>query len=203
MRYSDILDTPLGPALSLKPMEGFDKFWKEIEVNCSDIISLYKTHNRLLYRGMKRDGGIYFTKEQIRNDRKSLNTHNLKALRSNSLFVTGDSDLAQYYGQPFIIFPKNGFNYTWFKNARDLYDEIRWFNSSENNQMELTTDIQSNNFNNKIDQFMNFVKPTYTNIDDYIQVAYSGYELMVQGVEYYAVRTQGFERIIKTLLDMY
>lgn len=51
-----------------------------------------------------------------------LTDQNFKALRSNSLFCISDSLVAEYYGKVFIIFPINGFSYTWSEaNRKDAF----------------------------------------------------------------------------------
>lgn len=44
----------------------------------------------------------------------------IKALRSNSIFTSSDVDQASSYGSTYIIFPVDGAEYSWTKNAKDL-----------------------------------------------------------------------------------
>jgi len=100
---------------------------KFIEEHCSEFLASAKAANRFLYRGIK----TYDSPSKIflgspRNDRRSRDTdpavqlivdeyltlQGFKALRSNSIFCTGEEQNALTYGDPYIIFPINGFEYT-------------------------------------------------------------------------------------------
>ena len=64
---------------------------------------------------------------------KSIAKAGFKALRSNSIFTSGDSSLAFGFGSSrYIIFPVNGFNFTWSHSKRDIVigsDELKnWYN---------------------------------------------------------------------------
>jgi hypothetical protein len=47
----------------------------------------------------------------------------IKNIRShNSLFTTGSAEHAAYYGQVYLVFPCDGYEYIWSKEVTDLYD---------------------------------------------------------------------------------
>lgn len=46
------------------------------------------------------------------------------ARRSNSLFCTSDYNQASDYGTPYVVFPVNGFSFTYWDNCKDLFVEI-------------------------------------------------------------------------------
>lgn len=90
---------------------------------------------KIWYSGRIGKGNVFTGK--IRTDRKPMNTSNKYHIplnkyfkdtygieyRSNSIFVTGDYNDANDYGQgsPFLIFPIGNYNYLWSPNIDDLY----------------------------------------------------------------------------------
>jgi len=133
--------------------KGFSAYVKEDETkiliflnkHCSEIMSLYREYGKVLYRGITRyfgsniynfkDGDVFFGKSpsdrhpidipssvQKQIDSK-LQKSGFEALRSNSIFCCSSKLSAQKYGDLHIIFPLDGFSYTWCNTAIDLYDE--------------------------------------------------------------------------------
>lgn len=111
----------------------FDTVWNEHIVHeCSDILDLYKNSSHFFYRGFADQVPNIFSSVP-RGDRLpkdsllwlsqlfdyGLVKMGFKALRSNSIFVTSSHGTAKIYGDTYIIFPVNGFDYTW-TNSRDL-----------------------------------------------------------------------------------
>jgi len=115
-----------------------------IEKNCTEILELYGAYRKALYRGINRevpgtlhlkDGDVFFGKspEDRRptdiplNIQTAIDKHlkdvGFTALRSNSIFCHPNFILAQGYGEPYIIFPIDGFTYSWCTSAEDLFDE--------------------------------------------------------------------------------
>lgn len=107
-------------------------FAKYIKPTCSRSLYEMKKANGLLYRGMTPRAPVFAGKS--RNDRmardsiqqyititdKMLASQGFIALRSNSIFVTGDLEMAKAYGDGlYAIFPMNGFQYT-YSNYLDL-----------------------------------------------------------------------------------
>lgn len=45
-----------------------------------------------------------------------------KARRDNSIFISGSKSIAVHYGPPYLIFPLDGYSYTWSPDVHDLYD---------------------------------------------------------------------------------
>lgn len=130
----------------------FDDFWAhEIVPNCSQILKAYtKTvipgqtkkgfipQERLLYRGMSRQENWLFKghspslrvpKDTAKLVHAQINrilaANGFEARRDNSLFTTTDYSFAAGYGQTvFIIFPVNGFHFTWSKAYKDWYNSL-------------------------------------------------------------------------------
>ena len=110
-----------------------------IDQHCGDILSLYKANgNRVFYRGLQTwpDGMNPAFVGQSREDRQpkdssrdltqlfdaALASSGFKSLRSNSIFVSSSISFANDYGRPWVIFPLDGFNFT-YTNKRDLVIE--------------------------------------------------------------------------------
>ncbi len=108
-----------------------------INSQCSNILSIYKETKKVLYRGFKLTDPILIGESPI--NRKPidmplkyqtkidylLKQSGFKALRNNSIFCTSNFYTAKYYGlgNPYVIFPLNGFDFT-FSKAQDLYQEF-------------------------------------------------------------------------------
>lgn len=98
-----------------------------IEDHCSDFLNILKKTNMFLYRGIKDCGNNQIFLGYSRNDRTPRDTdayiqtltdtylklQGFTALRSNSIFCTADESATDIYGRQYIIFPINGFKYTW------------------------------------------------------------------------------------------
>lgn len=101
------------------------KYFSLIEDVCSDFIKVVKRSNNFLYRGMTSSGDVLYGKSiENRNPKDSeievqrvidkfLKMSGFKALRSNSIFTSSDKQFASGFGTTYVIFPKNGFSYTW------------------------------------------------------------------------------------------
>ena len=118
---------------------------KEIMRNCRQIVQLYISQtDAFFYRGAKRSDSSY--KSVTIDDRKPRDTDRfthdrmttamketgLKAHRGNSIFVTSKFDIARGYaeeprpnkpkeGKVYMIFPVDGFAYSWSPKVYDLY----------------------------------------------------------------------------------
>jgi hypothetical protein len=108
---------------------------KKIEAQCSDAIAVYRQVNKVLLRGSSTSNGNVFIGRswETRKPRDSskqaqkifdeiLSADGIEALRRNSIFTTGSIDQASVYGEIFIIFPRDGFKFSWCtkKAGRDI-----------------------------------------------------------------------------------
>lgn len=105
--------------------------------DCSESISAMKQANHFLYRGIESDVPDIFIGKS-RNKRKPLDTDpsisnsfdkilsasGFTSLRSNSIFCTGSYHQAGNYGDEFLIFPVNGFSYTWSPYVGDFTMDV-------------------------------------------------------------------------------
>lgn len=133
MRLFEIDATEAQQALDMLPT---------IERECSEFIEVCQAEKRYLWRASRRHGGPYYAgmsrqgdrrpsdlgaKLQVRIDR-FLIAKGFKALRNNSTFAwTGSTQYPphQYSGGAYyMLFPVNGFHYTWSTKFGDLYEYV-------------------------------------------------------------------------------
>ncbi|MCS7316835.1 MAG: hypothetical protein NZZ41_00735 [Candidatus Dojkabacteria bacterium] len=107
-----------------------------LKKDCKYILYFYKKHKKVFYRGMKNNEA--FVVKKYRKERffknmnkdlsdlidEALNELGKKAKRINSIFVTTKYLQAKQYGNVFIIFPKDGFHFTFSKSVYDLFLDI-------------------------------------------------------------------------------
>lgn len=117
-----------------------DNLFKALAKHCTQIIKVYKELNRnnferekFLFRGIRSsDDALYGKPFEARKPKDSnrqlheLVNGTIKSLgftanRENSMFVTGDRSQASGYGNDlYIMFPVDGFTFTWSKTVKDL-----------------------------------------------------------------------------------
>lgn len=110
------------------------KFVKE---HCSDFLKDAKQAGEFLYHGdSTKSENIFLAK--TKEGRRTLNTRSdlqvnfddaarrqgFTALRSNSLFCVSDKIFAGTYGKVYMVFPLNGFSYTWSPKISDFYNKF-------------------------------------------------------------------------------
>lgn len=118
-----------------------DKLIAYIEKNCSEFLIELEKADSFLYRGfgmrqLERKAPKAFVSSSMVNRPPKDNQveiqkrydQNLKmagftALRSNSIFCTGDESNAGNYGEVYAIFPINGFSFTWSALIDDFIHE--------------------------------------------------------------------------------
>lgn len=111
---------------------------KRIATECSNILELYKRTQHVLYRGTRGKHPTIFKSASIANRHpsdtpklvqrkfdKMLTALGFKAIRSNSIFTNPAKMNALEYTDDdeglYVIFPVNGFDYTWSKDVGDLF----------------------------------------------------------------------------------
>jgi hypothetical protein len=142
----------------------FNSIKEFIEINCSDILKFYKETGNMLYRGIHNFDPYLVT--NVITNRKPVDTPlsiqkvtdarlkeaGFTALRSNSIFCFGDSLYCAYYGNIYLVFPFNGFSYTWSYYIKDFYEEYDTrFKKEMNNISNMSSSdfIKSFGFTNK------------------------------------------------------
>lgn len=138
-------DEPDGQ-ISDRPPQNFGILMMHIQQYSSQSIEAYKQTNEFLYRGKYDFDEISIV--DPRKDRKPLSSPSqiqmvideklraagFRAIRSNSFFGTSSINFASQFGHPLIIFPFNGFKFTWSPDIKDLtidLDLIRLNKSEE------------------------------------------------------------------------
>ena len=114
-------------------MSYFDKIWNRlIKPNCKQILQANLLASRLLYRGFNSNEPVIRGRSHDRRtplDSSSVTTQEFdrrlaalgfKALRSNSVFCTGNVERAKEFGKPYIIFPIDGFDFTYCVDKYDV-----------------------------------------------------------------------------------
>ena len=171
----------------------FDAVWNNLIVpNCNEIIETYRATNSLLFRGTPRFTSPIF-RGSSRIDRRprdsyallselfelGLKESGMTALRSNSIFVNNSTQGALNFGCfLYVIFPINGFEYTYTKFGDITLNSISEFEIWANTKTcriinKLCNVNKSHNLYNPWDNF-NWLKDSYLfnkshNIDNNIQ----------------------------------
>lgn len=115
----------------------YQKYIPYLQSHCSDALKIFIKEKKFLYRGISEDAssqlGQVFIGHSPKNRKpldstlasqveldQMLQKAGFIALRNNSIFCTSLDDSAIEYGTPYIIFPVNGFKYTWSTKLADL-----------------------------------------------------------------------------------
>jgi len=152
-----------------------------INEKCSQFLGMVDPVNDVLYRGFDRksthSSPLAFYFDGKRENRKPLSTPNafhqkvikminsagLVANRDNGWFATGDRNEAYGYGEVYVVFPKNGFHYTWSRYIGDLYADY--------DEASMTDE--------RMDAFMEKIKASYEGDNGTLKEAiHSGNEIM-------------------------
>ncbi len=117
-----------------------NKLFQGIEKNCSQIVKIYKqinnenlSTNRFIFRGIRsNEDALYSLPHTTRRPKDSrenvdkladaaLKNNGFIAARANSVFTTGNYSQASGYGHSvYVIFPFDGFHFTYSKTIGDL-----------------------------------------------------------------------------------
>lgn len=126
-RLADLANQDLGTLRS--KMVNF--YNKSVARHCSQAISEYKKAGRMLYRGTNEDSDVFVGKpfeERRTKDSDTLVSEKIsqamlefgfKATRENSIFCSGSKTHASGYGSTYMIFPFDGFDFTWSTEYSD------------------------------------------------------------------------------------
>lgn len=106
-----------------------------ISKNCSEFIQQIYGKGVALYRGAEDAPDVYIGKpfdKRVPRDSDpkmqagfdaALEAAGFSALRRNSVFCTGDIGQAMNYGTVYLMFPKNGYKFTWSTKVHDLTND--------------------------------------------------------------------------------
>jgi hypothetical protein len=101
-----------------------------LKQECSQIIQEYRTAGSVLFRGIRNKPVV--VELSIRHDRRPLEmedhnaellvatyeTFGITAHRQNSIFTTPMLDIADHWGDVYIVFPKNGYQFSYFTEVK-------------------------------------------------------------------------------------
>ncbi len=177
-----------------------DEILKLIKKDCKPFLQRIgnKIGSYKLYRGMGfAENKDTIVRKSVRlGDRRPMSTAQSKHDRynkffvtmfgepfRNALFVSGDEDMAKYYGEPYVIFPIGDFDWVWSTAINDIAMDIRWPDVNGWVNMppdQITVDEKLGSLN-------------YTINSNFIGAIKSGNEIMIRGKEYYATKIHVFK----------
>jgi hypothetical protein len=185
---------------------------KVVAENCSEVIHAMKQTKKVLYRGIATKDGIatpiafhgmsrenrrpVSTKSKVDDAlNQGLANSGMVALRNNSIFVSTHASTAASYGNLYLIFPKDGFHYTWNMYYEDffsdfIYDSIQYNRSS-------SAGLEEEKFFSlaKTSDFAKEYGFTDMNFEEAMR---TNHEIMVSG-EYYALYSADFRQHVSML----
>lgn len=117
----------------LPTQQEYEEMAAKIKRRCSHILSVYQKTSRIFYRGFSKKMPMFFSGKPHKN-RKTLSSRpelqtvfdlaldqlGARAKRSNSIFVTSNWPDAEGYGDIYIIFPVDGFDFTYSETEADV-----------------------------------------------------------------------------------
>lgn len=129
----------------------FENVWERLIVpNCSEILNIYKDTGIYLYRGTKNNPPIYRGRS-LENRRpadsnaylsdlfnRMLAVNGMTVLRNNSVFLTSSRSHAANFGTIYMVFPINGFKFTYTNQTDLVLDDFHYF--IDNNLYQILND---------------------------------------------------------------
>lgn len=236
MRYQDIKEAPrtkvLIPLEHDVPQSKIDNFANIVSTECSEIVGTYKRAKGFIYRGVETNhaafkANISKTRDPLFLDmdihkkvNKIMAEMGFDAHRGNSIFTSSSPTMARAWGTSYIVFPHNGFEYTWFKNktrgyvfntleyitddALETYEEkfIPSYEDYEERDVAIRAAAKSKQYKEFEKQYIKDalikLSPTNKNLVSAIQ---TNRELLITGDYYYAIHIS-FETKIKKALGI-
>jgi hypothetical protein len=174
-----------------------------INTNCSEALASFKEARAFLYRGAQVKYDVFHGRP--RENRRSLSmlnwqqevfdkamdTYGFTALRSNSIFCSGNINQASSYGKTFMIFPINGFSFLWSSKIRDFV--LNAYEIGESCKLALKSRDVMGAIQNKVINIFD-----YSN-ENLVDAIYSNHEVLIHG-EYYAFSHAKYYDLLKTVL---
>lgn len=178
----------------------FEHVWnKLIKPNCKEALRYCYRSGDLMFRGFNGTqpiirGRSFENRRPLSSDPvmtqefdKRLAALGFKALRKNSIFVTSNSIMASDFGKPYIIFPIDGFDYTYCVGHNDLNLGGHDMMITPNYDWLDTEDLRA---------FKDEFQPYNTHLEVALK---KGYEIYIHG-QYYALR---HDLYIEHILDQH
>jgi len=191
-----------------------DYCWDLIEQNCSGALHSMRAANRALYRGLARTTEAFLG--QSRTDRRPMNTEpgqqeiideflrraGFQAVRSNSIFATGERETARDYGYPYYVFPFDSAHTTWNRDFSDFFYEVARTHGRGNVMMTTMTRYVQHD----ISKTATTIRGAAANMGfvsgDLERALRSGHEIYISGT-YYAVFRGAFDGTFGSLMDLF
>ena len=115
-----------------------ENLWNRIKVECSDYLEACSRAQTWLYRGMgARENRPAFLEKSpehrtpvdsdqllVKSFDQSLQQLGFAALRHNSIFCSSNRDTAGAFGHIYVVFPRNGFDFTYTNEREIILDEL-------------------------------------------------------------------------------
>jgi hypothetical protein len=114
-----------------------EDFWLVLKRECSDYLAACSQAQKWLYRGIKNEHRPAFLAKTRENRPpmdsnpllmkcfdQALKTLGFSARRENSIFAISDRDKSLDFGDVYVIFPRNGFDFTYTNEREIILDEL-------------------------------------------------------------------------------
>jgi len=222
MRYNELTEEAPHTEELDDIVSSVDEFVELIQNDCSEIIDVYrKANGNALYRGIngirptgnKIDYWEYRTPVDMSSNRQDmiddvLHRQGMKAVRGNSIFTSPRMKIAKDWGSPFIVFPMNGFQYTWFKNQNKGDYMYFVFNAIIDDSLEEYRNLDDDESHNDFPTAEKFImdqlylmteqyEPMNTNLEMAIE---EGKEVLITGPNSYYAIPLSWEHYLPQLL---
>lgn len=187
----DEVDATLFPPLPEEPL--LSTVMDAIKTNCGEFLSYIRAagKHRPLYRGISGRNPTFMevrgrqtrtpvTLSQQDHDMTNdfLARSGMTANRDNSSFATSNQFVAQAFGSIYLVFPKDGFAYTYFEDD-DYIQSMRVF---RNKMVQMREPLDGDDAKYRL--WLSIANPHDDSLEDAIN---NGYEVMFTG-DYYAVK---------------
>ena len=150
------------------------RYFHLVEKECSQALAAMRASRSILCRGVDGTPGKVFIGKPF-DDRKPLDSSaddqtlfdawlevtGFKAFRGNSIFTTANPDFASGFGKLHLVFPKNGFQFTWSPIHDDvivdyIVDDYRNGDEDDNEDMEVELEDLVSNMDDAISSYVDW-----------------------------------------------
>lgn len=151
------------------------RLFNGITKNCTEAVAAMQQTHDFMFRGTSNQ-----TKDAFygRSHERRLPTHSnsdlseffnrmmemegFEARRDNSIFVTSDLSLANKFGNVYVIFPRDGFKFTWSTTKSDLVLSTRhWFYFFDEGRVEELLQAVLENYDTRLDHMFEMDNITF------------------------------------------
>jgi len=208
------------------PDAGALRAYEHLKEHCSDFLNKSSQAQKLLYRGLQKYPSSFrgfsfigrswdkrYTKDTPRQTHEKLSAvmreNGFTATRENSIMCTSSYPTAEEYGEVYMIFPINGFSFTWSRTYADmftdLFDKLPYYPaysghwSALMNHFDDTYGGAQGDEQQKRSIESNFIKNELKlNRTDFHAALLSGHEIYIHG-QYYALHLRAYWQLNQLL----